>query len=210
MKFHRLLPLLLAGAPAFAQDTLYQAAPPANAAFVRVVNALDGTPLTVTLAGQPFEEALAAHGVGAYHLVLQGSPLLALPALHVSQTLNVAAGHFYTVALSGTRARAALSVLGDAQGPRVTQARLSFYNLSASPASLLTSDGKVTLVQGLAALGTHSLDVNPVNVQLRVEQDGHTLTTLAPARLQARSAYSVFVFAGSPAGAIWVPSSTRP
>ena len=205
-----LLPVLLLGASAHAQETLYQAAPPANAAFVRVVNALDGAPVTVTLAGQGFEDALAARQVSAYHVVPQGAPLLALPGLHASQVLNVAAGHFYTVALGGTRARPLLSVLGEAQSQSsqgVTQARLSLYNLSSVPASLLTADGKVTLVQALPALGARSLNVNPVNVQLRVEQGGQTLTTLPAARLQARASYGVFVFAS---GAMWVPSTTRP
>ncbi|ULH17745.1 alginate O-acetyltransferase AlgF (plasmid) [Deinococcus sp. KNUC1210] len=212
---NRSLPLLislslLTAAPVLAQDTLYQAAPPANAAFVRVVNAVEGAPLPVTLSGQPFDAALASREVSAYHVVPEGSPLLAVPPLKLSQPLKIEAGHFYTVALTGTRGKATLTVLGESTSPSVTQARVSFYNLGAGAASLLTSDGKVTLFKSLAPLSARSMNVNPVNVQLRVDQDTHTLTTLAVTRLQARQSYSVFVFGGASATATWVPSSTKP
>jgi len=201
---------LLCTLPALAQDTLYQAAPPANAAFVRVVNALEGAPLRVTLSGQPFEDALAFQGVSAYHVVPQGSPLFAASALKLSGPLKIEAGHFYTVALTGSRSKAALTVLGESTTPSVTQARVSFYNLGGAAASLLTADGKVTLFKGLTPLSARSMNVNPVNVQLRVDQDARTLSTLAVTRLQARQSYSVFVFGGASAGATWVPSTTRP
>ena len=201
---------LLTAIPVLAQDTLYQAAPPANAAFVRVVNALEGSPLRVTLSGQPFEDALAFRDVSAYHVVPQGSPLLAVTPMKLSVPLRIEAGHFYTVALTGTRSKAALTILGESTTPSVTQARVSFYNLGAAAASLLTSDGKVTLFKSLAPLSARSMNVNPINVQLRVDQNAHTLSTLAVTRLQARQSYSVFVFGGSAASASWVPSSTRP
>jgi hypothetical protein len=193
-----------------AQDTLYQAAPPANAAFVRVVNALEGAPVRVTLVGQTFEAALSPHEVSAYHVVPEGSPLLTVPTLKLSQSLKIEAGHFYTVALTGTRSKPALTVLGEATSPSITQARVSFYNLGTAAASLLTSDGKVTLFKSLAPLSARSMNVNPVNVQLRVDQATRTLTTLAITRLQARQSYSVFVFGGSAASAVWVPSTTKP
>jgi alginate O-acetyltransferase complex protein AlgF len=196
--------------PALAQDTLYQAAPPANAAFVRVVNALEGPPLRVTRADQPFEDALRSREVGAYHLVLQGTAVVAVPTLALRQPLSAEAGHFYTVALTGRRAAAALTVLSDTTGPSVSQARITFYNLGTVGASLLTADGTVTLFKSLAPLSARSITVNPVNVQLRVDQVAHTLSTLAVTRLQARQAYSVFVFGGAAPSVSWVPSSTRP
>ena len=209
-----LLALLLCGSAlrtAAAQDTLYQAAPPSNAAFVRVANALGGAPIRVTLAGRPFGEALAARGVGAYQVVPQGTAALGIVGLSLQQPLTLVAGHFYTLALSGSRPKPVLTVLGESASPSVTQARLSFYNLSAAPdLSLLTSDGRVTLFKNLTPLSARSLNVNPVNVQLRVDGAAKTLSTLAAARLQARASYSVFVFGPSPLDVSWVPSTTRP
>ncbi|ULH17485.1 alginate O-acetyltransferase AlgF (plasmid) [Deinococcus sp. KNUC1210] len=195
---------------ASAQDTLYQAAPPPNASFVRVVNALSGSALKFSLAGSAFEAALASHEVGPYHMVPKGTPVLEVDGLRLQQALHLSAGRFYTVAVTGTRQKPALTVLSEAPNPNVAQVRIGLYNLSTSNVSLLTADGKATLFKNQGPLSVNTLNVNPVNVQLRVDRDSQTLTTLEATKLQVWQAYSVFVFDGSPMTASFVASTTKP
>lgn len=195
---------------ALAQDTLYQAAPPPNASFVRVVNALSGSALNVSLAGSTFESAVASHEISPYHVVPKGSPVLGIDGLRLQKTLQLLAGRFYTVAVTGTRQKPTITVLSEAPNPNVAQVRIGLYNLSTLSVSLLTEDGKATLFKNQAPLSVNTLNVNPVNVQLRVDRGAQTLTTLDAIKLQVWQAYSVFVFDGTPPSASLVASTTKP
>jgi len=195
---------------ASAQDTLYQAAPPPNASFVRVVNGLSGPALKFSLAGSTFEPAVALHEISPYHIVPKGSPVLGIDGLRLQEALHLLAGRFYTVAVTGTRQKPTLTVLSEAPNPNVAQVRIGLYNLSASSVSLLTADGKATLFRNQAPLSANTLNVNPVNVQLRVDRGTQTLTTLDATKLQVWQAYSVFVFGGTPPSASLVASTTKP
>ena len=81
------------------EEGLYAPAPPADAAFVRVLNAAESD-VTSSLGGTSFG-ALIHGAVSPYRVVPQGAAELS--AGNVTETLELAAGRFYTVVLDGYR-----------------------------------------------------------------------------------------------------------
>ena len=149
--------LLLVSAASAQDEGLYAPAPPADAAFVRVLNAGAGE-LTPTL-GETAFGALDAGTISPYRVVLQGSAELS--AGDVTSALEVEAGRFYTVLLTDEA-----TLLEDPALQNRAQALLLLYNVSATSVSLKTADGATDVAWGrfqdpaepMAALGAFGPD----------------------------------------------------
>ena len=189
--------LLLVSAASAQDEGLYAPAPPADAAFVRVLNAGAGE-LTPTL-GETAFGALDAGTVSPYRVVLQGSAELA--AGDVTSTLEVEAGRFYTVLLTDEA-----TLLEDPALQNRAQALLLLYNVSAAPVSLKTADGTTDVIPEVAPGAVGSTEVNAIAVAFGAFSGDAALSTFDEVQLERGAAYSTFVLPGDTA--VFVQSVT--
>jgi alginate O-acetyltransferase complex protein AlgF len=186
------------------EDGLYAPAPPADAAFVRVLHAVPDAPaLSVTVADVAYGDVAFA-AVSPYRVVTQGTRTL--KAGDISQDLEVSAGKFYTLAITPQ----GVTVLEDASSTNRAKALLSLYNLSELPSvDLKTADGKTDVLVGVAAGTQKSIEVNGITVDLAVLSEGKELQAFPGVSLERGAAYSVVVLGTAAAPTvIWVQSET--
>lgn len=181
---------------------LYAPAPPAGSAFVRFVNAEKET-YPLRLAGRALG-ALRPGDVSPYWVAAAGAR--SASAGKYASSLEVVAGHFYTVLI---RAQG-LQALQDEPHTHLAKAQLTLYNVSAlKQVSLKTADGAATILEGITPGGHASRSVNAIAVELAVYGDGKVLQQLSGLNLAQGSAYSVFVLPGAAAPTVqWVPNRT--
>jgi alginate O-acetyltransferase complex protein AlgF len=196
---------LTVGGAAFAADDLYAAAPPAGSAFVRVVHAKPGAAAAAATVGGKSAGSVAFGQASAYIVVPQGEREAAVGG--ATSKLTVAAGGFYTVALTAS----GVTVVADGTNSNLAKALLSVYNFSGKPTlDLKTADGAQTVVAGVAGGAAGSRAVNPLTTGLLVTSGAETVWTQPPVTLDRGAAYSLIVL-GPPEkpSATWVKSSTK-
>ncbi|WP_425147587.1 alginate O-acetyltransferase AlgF [Deinococcus sp.] len=178
----------------FAQQGLYEAAPPANSAFVRVLNAP-----TSTLADKIVTAEKGA--ASAYVVIPQGDFTAKVGS--ASSKLKVEAGKFYSVVSSA----AGLTLLTDQPADNKAKALLTVYNLSkSSTLDLKTADGKTAVVSGVKQGASGSRAVNGITVDLAAFGGGKTVGTIKGVRLERGNAYALVV---TDSGMTITASSTR-
>lgn len=185
-----------------AQDEgLYAPAPPADAAFIRVIHALESDPAIDISVGEVNYGELGFSQMSPYRVVIQGNR--SLKAGDISQDFEVSAGKFYTLAITDT----GVLVLEDASSANRAKALLILYNLSSLPTTdLKTADGKTEVLMGVAPGEQKSIEVNGITVDLAVSSDGKEIQVFPGVKLERGAAYSVIVLDASTA--IWVASET--
>lgn len=186
--------LVFGAGVAAAQEGLYDPAPPANSAFVRVLNAPTGT-----LGGKAVTATAGA--ASAYVVIPQGQFAAKLGA--VSGPLSVEAGKFYSVAVVGGK----LALLTDQAAENRAKALLTIYNLSSTAlVDLKTADGKTAVVAGVKAGQSGSRAVNGITVDLAAFAGPKALGTLKGAKLERGNAYALVL---TDTGLTLTQSSTR-
>lgn len=199
-KSHLLLGLMVVTSFAFAED-LYDPAPPADSAFVRLINGTNSE-ATATL-GTKKLTAKAAN-TSAYLVFTQGMPKLTFGKL--TQDVHLDAGKFYTLALTGTSANPKVTVLEDAENTNRTRALINVYNLSTiAKVDLKTGDGKTAVIEGVTPGSSKSRAVNGIKVALSVYNGGKVMQAFKETQLERGAAYAVIV---TDKGATWVQSTT--
>ena len=178
---------------------LYDPEPPANSAFVRVINAGSGE-LKPGIDAVAYG-AVTGFNASAYRVIPQGAHKLAAGA--ANKELNVLAKRFYSVIVNGSD----VQVLEDPANPGQTKAGLSIYNLSKiSSIALKTDDGKTTVVNGVTPGTVKSQAVNAIKVGLAAFNGSSKIASFPAVQLERGSTYSTIVFSESKA--VWVRSST--
>ena len=178
---------------------LYDPEPPANSAFVRVINAGSGE-LKPGIDAVSYG-AVAGFNASAYRVIPQGAHKLAAGA--ANKEVNVLAKRFYSVIVNGGD----VQVLEDPANPGQTKAGLAIYNLSKiSSIALKTDDGKTTVVDGVAPGTVKSQAVNAIKVGLAAFNGSSKIASFPAVQLERGSTYSTIVFSESKA--VWVRSST--
>lgn len=176
-----------------AQDEgLYAPAPPADAAFVRVLHTVPETEALDSDIGGTTFETLSYGDVSVYRVVMQGeatvrageSGLLS----EVGEPLTFEAGHFYTVVLGDDA-----TLFQDPVLENRAQTLLVLYNLSADAASLKTADGETDVIAEVAPGEVGSIPVNPISVAFGAFAGDTALTTFDEVQLERSAAYSTFV-----------------
>lgn len=163
---------------------LYAPTPPANSAFVRLVNT-------------------QTKQVGAYQVFKAGSQTLSLGG--AVQVLQLEAGNFYTAVWSGKQ----WWVNQDRTASSLLQARVAVYNTSNKSIAVKTSDAKQVLWDKIDPQGYAMRPINPVKVRLAVFVDKKSLP-LPETQLEANTAYSIFVFDDATTKiAFWVQNTTE-
>jgi alginate O-acetyltransferase complex protein AlgF len=186
------------------EEGLYAPAPPADAAFVRIIHASpDAAAVSATLGDTAYDEVAFAE-VSPYRVVLQGARTLT--AGDVTQDLEVQAGKFYSLAITPD----GVVVLEDASSSNRAKALLLLYNLSDIPAvDLKTADGKTEVFSGVAPGTQTSVEVNGITVDLAVLGEGAVLQEFPGVQLERGAAYSALVLGTASAPTvIWVQSET--
>ncbi|WP_245557900.1 alginate O-acetyltransferase AlgF [Deinococcus apachensis] len=180
---------------ASAQETgLYDAAPPADSAFVRVINAPAATLGSKAVTAQKGT-------VSSYVIVPQGEFSAKVGA--TSSKLTVEAGKFYSLALNGGK----LVLLADQAAENRAKALLTIYNLSKAPSvDLKTADGKTAVVTGVKPGASGSRAVNGIVVDLAAFDKTKSLGTLKSVKLERGNAYAVVV---TDSGVTITTSSTK-
>lgn len=175
----RALLLLSAVSMAAAQEGLYDPAPPANSAFVRVVGAPSATLGTKTVTAEK-------GGASTYVVVPQGTFTVKVGPL--TRRLVVAAGKFYTLVPQGPR----LLLLDDQPFDNRAKALLTVYNLSKTPlVDLKTADGKTAVITGVKPGASGSRAVNGITVDLAAFAGDKALASLRDVRLERGKAYAL-------------------
>lgn len=176
---------------------LYDAAPPPDSSFVRVINVVTGTPSPLSpIVGGKTLMTVAAKGHTDYYPLPKGDKKYVLGKLTGSVTL--AAGHFYTLVVSGEAAAVKMSLLEDPTPQNKARALINFYNLSSVPTlSLKTTDGKTTVIDKLGAGKVGSRAVNPLKVSLSAFGDTQPLATLKDTAFERGFAYTLLAMGTS-------------
>lgn len=198
------LSVLLLGLATAQENGLYAPAPPADAAFIRLIHAAPDAPAVSATLGDVSYDELSFATASSYRVVLQGTHTLT--AGELSQNLEVAAGKFYTVAITPT----GVTVLEDPISTNRAKALLSLYNLSdIASVDLKTADGKTEVLMGVASSTQKNIEVNGITVDLAVSSEGADLQAFPGVSLERGAAYSAIVLGTSDAPTvIWVQSET--
>jgi alginate O-acetyltransferase complex protein AlgF len=194
-----LIALTAASLATVSAQGLYDPEPPANSAFVRVINAGSGE-VKAGIDAVAYG-AVAGQNASAYRVIPQGAHKLAAGA--ANKEVNVLAKRFYSVIVNGSD----VTVLEDPANPGQTKAGLAIYNLSKiASVALKTDDGKTTVVDGIAPGTVKSQAVNAIKVGLAAFNGSSKIASFPAVQLERGSTYSTIVFSESKA--VWVRSST--
>jgi len=175
-------------APAVAQ-TLYGAAAPPGAAYVRVFRAAAGAPGRALILGATRFQVQEPGSVTPYRPV---SPdVYQVRSDGHSAEIIPGVGRYYTVALT----RQGIRVVEDPAHTDPARAQLVLYNLSSlQRVELRSEDGRTRVIPPLAAGEAGRVTVNAVPVRLAVFADGEMLEAARDPGLGRGSSYSAFVF----------------
>lgn len=185
--------LMLLAAPlarADADQQLYDPAPPADAAFVRILNANPAGEVNATMGDATFGN-LAYPGLSPYMVVKQGEQTL--KAGGTQETMNVEAGKYYTLAVA---ADGKVVTLRDAIIEQPSKAYVYFYNFSdATKASLRATKQNVDIVGDVEANSGKHREMNALTLPMAITADGKTVQEFPAVALKRRSGIS-FLLAG--------------
>lgn len=181
---------------------LYDPQPPPNSAYVRVINAVPGSAIDVSVDGRPRVAGIAT-GEASDYLVLPAGKrtfAVALRGRSTSVTMDIAAGRAMSLAFHGTAGEARPWVFEDKANTNKLKAVLAVYHLveGGTAVDVLTADGATRVFSDVRPGTSSGLSVNPVKVDLVASAPG-TRTPLARASLAMApgGTYSVLLFPGA-------------
>ncbi len=197
---------------ASAQSTgrLYDPMPPEDSAYVRVLQASPGAPVSVLVDGKIKQSRLAARSVSDYWVLPAGTHVIELqsagkPGPRVS--IKAARRGAYTIAFPSAAATAKAYTFEDRTGTNKLKSMLAVYHLApgAGALDIATADGKTQVFPGLKPGTREILEVNPIQVKLVAARSGGASVANAALNMSQGSAYSIFLF---PSGAQGVNAVT--
>jgi alginate O-acetyltransferase complex protein AlgF len=178
---------------------LYDPEPPANSAFVRIVNVSEVNQKPQI--GKVFFNLLIPSSTSPYHAINQGSHDFLMMSKKIK--LEFFAQKFYTLI-----SREPTPLLLEDKIPTRTKALLSVYNLSSIPSvDLKTEDNKVLVIADVKPNTVKSQYVNAIKIGFLLTQSEVSFKKLTPVQLERGFGYSVFVFSKSKT--IWLKNTTQ-
>jgi alginate O-acetyltransferase complex protein AlgF len=204
LAFGLALAAIAAGARGEKDGLLYDPLPPANSAYVRIINAVPESAIEVTVDGRLRVRAIAPGDASDYLVLAAGKRTIAVgppgkPA-HASITLDVAAGRAMSLAFHELASAARPWIFEDRANTNKLKAVVAVYYLAGKGPALdvLTADGTTKVFSALAPGSSSGLSVNPITVDLVAAATG-TSDTIARARVAMApgGTYSVLFFPGS-------------
>lgn len=193
--------------PAFAggDAALYGPTAPKGSTFIRVYNASNAE-VSATVGSTPLNE-IAPLSSSAFSFMPQGD----YTAKVGSQTVPVklASDQYYTL-VSNTSG--APQLVEEPPFKNKQKSLVRVQNLSDTPLTLKTADGKTDVVPSVAAKGRGDREINPVKVTLALYQGDKKVSDLKPIALERGEAAVLYVTgSGSSLSPVWVkpPVATR-
>jgi alginate O-acetyltransferase complex protein AlgF len=172
----------------FAQEGLYDPAPPANSAFVRIIQADSALGVASASIGNIAYGDLEYLSISPYQVVPQGAYEGVFGSLIVP--LEVAAGNFYTVAVIGGKGL----LLQDPVNGNLTKTLLVLYNFSdLASVDMKTADGSTAVITGVASQTLNSILVNPIEISLAAFGDNQRVQAFNGLSLKPGATYSMIV-----------------
>ncbi len=186
--------LLLAPGGLDAQDGLYGAAAPRDAAFVRVMHVADAAPLNDLWVGAQRFSHVEQYSITAYRPVDSGIFQVTIGA--ESEELIARAGEYYTVLYSDE----GLAILQDPAHTRPDRSQLFLYNVSSlSPLELRTADGETPVITGVEPGRSGVTAVNPIRIEFALYHQGELVATVGDPGLERGQSYSIVLIDGADA-----------
>lgn len=180
---------LLAGASHAREDAgaeLYDAAAPADSAFVRVLN-LSSSTVRVALSGKNQAQQVSAGQLGGYRFTAPGQARLEVGSQSLSPSL--AANTATTFIYDGQQ----LSMLQDAFVNEPKKAQIGFYNLSGQQLTLKTLDGRHTIIDKVPAGQNGSRMVNELKIAFAAYHDDNKVAEFPEVFLKKGRTYSYLI-----------------
>ncbi len=182
-------------------DALYDPAPPADSAFVRIVNAA-ATEASAHI-GRRELGAIAPGAVSPYFVAAAGEHTVRLGA--IENPLTVEAQGYYTVAPASSGA----TVVTDEGKLELAKATVVLYNFSALPTvELKTADGGASVVEAVQPGASGSRKVNGVTVDLAVFAGDTKVADLPQRKLERNVGYAVVVTGEAGERVTWARATT--
>lgn len=191
-------------ARADATGLLYDPQPPANSAYVRVINAIPGVALDVAVDGKARLRGVKTATASDYMVLPAGKRSLDIgPAgkpAQVNAAFDVAAGRAMTVAIHALQPEAKPWIFEDRANTNKLKSVVAVYYLAdkGAPLDVTTADGATKVFASVVAGTSSGRAVNPIKVDLVAAAVGST-TPLARASLamEAGGTYSVLLLPGA-------------
>lgn len=172
---------------------LYDPAPPADSAFVRVINA-EGGAVNVTLGANSFSN-VAYPAISPYQIVPQGSHSAKLG--DDATELTIAAGKYYSIAVVEKDGKKHIIQIEDPQIKNPAKALITFYNLSDAPtAALYAATQKADIFPAVKTGEKASREVNALTIDVSVKDaEGKDVKSFKGVELKRKSGVN-FLLAG--------------
>jgi alginate O-acetyltransferase complex protein AlgF len=180
-----------AATPAFAEGDagLYDAPPPPNSAFLRIIDARGTTGLAATLGDKAV--TLTDSAISGYAIVPAGTVKIA--AGEAAGDVTIEAGKFYTVALFAAGAASPL-LLEDKVIANPAKSGVYLYNFGSAEATLFAPKQKVAVIEKVAPGTSGFREINAVTLDLEV-RSGEAVSAVPGVVLKRRAGTSFVVFA---------------
>ena len=174
--------LLSFGTASANDDELYDPAPPADSAFVRVVNAASGVVKAPAVVGSYNYGELEYPKISDYHIIKQGEHTVTVGG--VSEKMTIEAGAYYTIALTDSLK---LAQLKDELLSNPAKSRVYFYNFSDSAnGALVASDHGKAIFENVAVNGADSREVNALKLNLQTKAGETAVSDYKDVQLKRR------------------------
>lgn len=182
--------LLMASAASAMDEGLYEPAPPANSAFVRVIHANPkASSIAATLGGKGFGK-LTYPAISKYVAITAGDQTF--EATRISEKIMVEAGQYYTLAVVKDNA---VKVIDDAVIGNPAKARLYFYNLSdVVDATLFAPKQKAAIISKQEANSGTSREINALTLPLQILAEGKLVKQFDGVQLKRRMGTTAALF----------------
>lgn len=182
------------------QAQLYDALPPANSSYVRVL-AAPGVVYDVLAEGRERASKVPSGTPSPYMVLTPGSQQVEIRAggQSITVTVNTQASRAFTVLVPEMKADKAV-VLSDKSNSNRLKATIMAYNLSGAAADLTTADGQTAIFKNLAPSAGNGLVVNPVSLDYKATAADQSPLGTGHIDLTPGSAFTVVVMGAQNGG----------
>jgi alginate O-acetyltransferase complex protein AlgF len=175
-------------------EELYDPAPPADSAFLRVIKAADTNQANggMVAVGNAVFTNMGSPDITSYRVVKQGNYNVTVGERKID-SLKVEAGKYYTVGIvdSADKNLEAI-VFEDAMIEKPSKAYVYFYNLTQdNKASLHAPEHNTDIVAEIEPLKSQHKEVNAITLDLATKVGKDTINTYPGVQLKRRSGLSV-------------------
>ena len=181
-----LLVSLLSVAASADEAALYGPTAPKGSAFVRSYNA-GSEQLNLSLGSLSFKD-IAAKGSSDFKFLPAGS--YSVSGAGQSLPVKLAADQYYTLVRLPT---GALSLVDEPAFKNKQKSLLRLQNLSDTPLTLKTADGKTEVIKAVAAKARDEREINPVKVRLALFAGEQKISDLQPLALERGEVVCLYV-----------------